>query len=280
MIIDTHVHVYPPEIMENWQNIAEKEEHFRILVTNNVHKWATVENVIEQMDKDGVDQSWIFGFAFDDMGLCRECNDYVMEALGKYPGKLKGLGVINPVARGIEEEVTRCKEAGFIGLGELFPEGQGFDLTDMRQTWKIAGLADELGLYLLFHAAEPVGHEYGGKGNVGPKEAAAFSCNHPEVKVVYAHWGGGLWLYELMPEMKRYLENTYYDTAATPWLYTSGMFDAIFSSGIGGKILYGSDFPILTHNRYVKILEQSGLAESQKNMVFSGNALDFLEKGC
>lgn len=280
MIIDTHVHVYPPEIMENWQNIAEKEEHFRILVTNNVHKWATVENVIEQMDKDGVDQSWIFGFAFDDMGLCRECNDYVMEALGKYPGKLKGLGVINPVARGIEEEVTRCREAGFIGLGELFPEGQGFDLTDMRQTWKIAGLADELGLYLLFHAAEPVGHEYGGKGNVGPKEAAAFSCNHPEVKVVYAHWGGGLWLYELMPEMKQYLENTYYDTAATPWLYTSGMFDAIFSSGIGGKILYGSDFPILTRNRYVKILEQSGLAESQKDMVFSGNALDFLEKRC
>jgi len=280
MIIDTHVHVYPPDVIENWQKIAEKEEHFRILVTNNVHKWGTAEDVIKQMETDHIDQSWIFGFAFDDMGLCRECNDYVMEALKRYPGKLKGLGTVNPVAHGLEEEVTRCKEAGFIGLGEFFPEGQGFDMTDARQTWKIAGLADELDLYLLFHSAEPVGHQYGGKGNVGPKEAAAFSCNHPEVKVVYAHWGGGLWLYELMPEMKRYLQNTYYDTAATPWLYTSGMFDAVFSSGIGSKILYGSDFPILTRNRYVKILERSGLTELQKEMIFSGNALDFLEKGC
>jgi predicted TIM-barrel fold metal-dependent hydrolase len=280
MIIDCHVHVYPPEVIKNWEKISEKEDHFRTLVTNNVHKWGTVEDVIDQMEKDNIDQSWIFGFAFDDIGLCRECNDYVMEAVSRYPDRLKGMGVVNPVARGMEEEAARCSEAGLIGLGEMFPQGQGFDLTDRRQTWRIAGLADELGLFLMFHSAEPVGHEYGGKGNVGPKEAAAFSCNHPEVRVIYAHWGGGLWLYELMPEMKLYLQNTYYDTAATPWLYTPHMFDALFAAGVGEKILYGSDFPILTRNRYVKILEQSGINPEQKEMVFGKNAIKFLEKRC
>ncbi len=280
MVIDCHVHVYPPEIIQNWEKIAEREDHFRTLVTNNVHKWATAEDVIEQMEKDNIDQSWIFGFAFDDIGLCRECNNYVMESVKKHPHKLKGMGVVNPIARGVEDEVGRCAEAGFIGIGELFPQGQGFNLTDMRQTWKIAGLVDELEMFLMFHAAEPVGHEYGGKGNVGPKEAATFSTNHPEVKVIFAHWGGGLWLYELMPEMKMYLQNTYYDTAATPWLYTSGMFDSMFSAGIGKKILYGSDFPILTCKRYVKILEQSGLTGLQKEMVLGKNAIKFLQKRC
>ena len=52
---------------------------------------------------------------------------------------------------------------------------------------------------------------------MGPKEAAAFCLNHPEVKVIFAHFGGGLWIYEMMPEMKLALKNAYYDTAAAPF---------------------------------------------------------------
>lgn len=272
MIIDTHVHVYPPRIRDNWQEIAENEEHFGTLASGKVHKWATYEEVIEQMDQDGIDQSWIFGFAFNDMDLCRECNDYVIEAVNAYPDRLKGLSVVHPFGPGVDEEVQRCREAGLVGIGELFPDGQCFDLSDLRQTWRIAGLAYDLDMFLLLHMAEPVGHEYAGKGHSGPREGASFCMNHPEVKVVFAHWGGGLWQYELMPEMKLYLRNAWYDTAASPWLYDPRIFNAASAAGVGDKVIYGSDFPILSWSRYNAMLQNSSLSKDEKNQLLSLNA--------
>jgi len=280
MIIDTHVHVYPPEIIRDWEKIAEKESYFGLLASSKVHKWATIEDLIEQMDKDGIHRSWVFGFAFEDMGLCRICNDYVIEGITKYPDRLQGLAVVHPFGLGVTKEVERCKGSGMIGVGELFPLGQNFNVDDLRQTWRIAGLVDEMEMFLLLHSAEPVGHEYPGKGATGPKEAAGFCMNHPEVKVVFAHWGGGLWLYELMPEMRMYLRNAWYDTAATPWLYSQEVFHAARSAGVMDKILYGSDFPILSWKRYDTILQQTGLDALDTEKILAGNALKLLDSRC
>ena len=280
MIIDTHVHVYPQEIIRDWEKIAEKEPYFGLLARSKVHKWATIEDVVTRMEEDKIDQSWIFGFAFEDMGLCRACNDYVIEGIKKYPHILQGLSAVHPFGQGVVKEVERCKDAGMIGVGELFPLGQNFHVDDMRQTWRIAGLVDELDMFLLLHSAEPVGHEYPGKGTTGPGEAASFCMNHPEVRVVFAHWGGGLWLYELMPEMKRYLQNAWYDTAATPWLYTHEIFDSARSAGVMDKILYGSDFPILSWKRYDTILQQTNLDVTDMEKLLSKNALNLLQPRC
>ena len=80
MITDTHVHVFPPEVIRDWEKIARKETHFASLVRGKAHRWATVEDVIDSMRVTGIDESWIFGFAFEDQGLCRLCNDYVIDA--------------------------------------------------------------------------------------------------------------------------------------------------------------------------------------------------------
>lgn len=276
MIIDCHVHVYPPEVIRDSGKIAETEEHFALLISGRVHKWASAEDVIARMDEDGVDESWIFGFAFRDPGLCALCNDYVIEAVKKYPGRLRGLAVVPPLARGSDKEILRCRESGLAGIGEIFPQGQNFDLTDIRQTWRLAGTAHELGMFLLFHSAEPVGHDYPGKGNVGPREAAEFCIHHPEAKVIFAHFGGGLWLYELMPEMKLYLKNARYDSAAWPWLYDPAVLSSMAAAGIDDKILYGSDFPILSLKRYKDRLEASGVPLETAQKFLYRNALSFL----
>ena len=275
-LIDCHVHVYPPEVIREAAAIGEKEPYFALLSGGKVHKWATTEDVISAMDRDGVDVSWIFGFAFKDPGLCALCNDYVIEAIRRHPERLKGLAVVNPLAPGMEKEVFRCKENGLSGVGELFPGGQGFDISDEAQTRKLVGAASEAGMFLLFHTAEPVGHDYPGKGSTGPAEAAEFCANHPEQRVVFAHFGGGLWMYELMPEMKKVLSNAYYDTAAWPWLYEPALIRAISSSGVIDKILYGSDFPILSYGRYERILSASSLSDEERDKILSNNAKRFV----
>ncbi len=258
VIIDTHVHVYPPEIERHWEKIAEREPYFASLVQSRAHRWGTLENLLKAMEEDQVDQSWICGFGFTDMGLCREVNDYVLEAAEQNPEKILPLAVVPPLHPDVEREVSRCAEKGAIGVGEIFPGGQRWDIDDMRQTWRLAGLCHEASLALLIHTAEPLGHDYPGKGSTGPREAAAFCTHHPEVSVIFAHWGGGLWMYETMPEIRRYLRNAWYDVAASPFLYEKEIFRILSGSPhVMSRTLYGSDYPLLRFPRYRSLLEEA-----------------------
>ena len=276
MTVDTHVHIYPPELVRDQELVSRTEPHFDLLTHNAVHKWGTTEDLIAAMDRTGVEQSWVFGFAFREPGLCRLCNDYVIGAVRRWPDRLKGFAVVNPARRGFAAEMERCRAAGLTGVGELFPQGQRFALDDARITWRLAAACDDLNMPLCVHTAEPVGHDYAGKGDVGPKEAAAFCVHHPQTTVIFAHFGGGLWLYETMPEMKLYLCNAWYDTAAWPYLYDASVMAASKAAGALLKMLYGTDWPILDRARYEKRLAGCGLDEAEHAALTGGNAMRLL----
>ena len=275
-VTDTHVHVYPDEVIANADEIAKHEPYFKQLIESRVHRWATVKDVIRAMDEDGISESWICGFGFNDMNLCRLCNDYVLESVQAYPDRLRPLAVVSPLDPAAEGELVRCAELGAIGVGEIFPDGQQWDISDFRQTWKIGAICHELKLFLLVHTAEPVGHDYPGKGKVGPKEIIEFCTHHPELKSIFAHWGGGVWLYEHMPEIKRILKNARYDTAASPFLYDSAIYKTAFTAGVAEKLLYGSDFPLLRIKRYQT---ETLLSENKDflNKLFHLNAKELLD---
>jgi predicted TIM-barrel fold metal-dependent hydrolase len=80
-----------------------------------------------------------------------------------------------------------------------------------------------------------------------------------------------------MPEVKLALSNAYYDTAATPFLYGAKVFDAAAGAGVLDKILYGSDYPILSTERYIRLLEGSSLTEKNKEAVLKRNAERLLQ---
>ena len=69
MTVDTHVHIYPPELVRDQELISRTEPHFDLLTHNTVHKWGTAEDLIAVMDRTGVEQSWVFGFAFRDPSI-------------------------------------------------------------------------------------------------------------------------------------------------------------------------------------------------------------------
>ena len=102
--------------------------------------------------------------------------------------------------------------------------------------------------------------------------------NHPEARVVFAHLGGGLWLYERMPEMKLHLSNAMYDLAALPWLYDAQILKVIEAAGVAGKFLMGTDYPLLDSSRYEKALAASGVAEETRQRIVRANALGLLGK--
>jgi predicted TIM-barrel fold metal-dependent hydrolase len=280
MIIDFHVHVTPPDIIADWEKYAEKEPYFSMISQSKVNKFATAENVIAILEKDSFDKAVIFGFAFNDLGLCRYVNDYTAEKVKQFPEKLIGFAVVpsggeqhgNETAK----EIERCYNNGLKGIGELFPAGQGIDLVNEKETAALTDACKELGLPLLLHTNETVGHDYPGKTDIPMQHLEKFILNNPELKIILAHWGGGILFYETMKEIKKSFSNVWYDTAITPYLYDERIYRAAKALGLCEKILFGSDFPILPPSRYLKGLETSGLGEEDKNLILGGNAQKLL----
>ena len=278
MIIDTHVHVYPPEVIRDWERIASRENYFASLAGGRAHKWGTADCVLEAMDADNVDESWITTFGFKDLGLCRACNDYAVEAARSSGGRLKAMAVVPPTARGALSEIERCASLGAIGIGEIFPDGQDFDIGDPDVTWRFAGACHEAGMFVMLHTAAPVGRDYPGRGTAGPGEAYAFARNHPELRIVMAHWGGGLFLYESMREARVALKNVRYDTAASPFLYGGEIFGLCSLPWLRGKIMYGSDFPILRYSRFNQQINEAITEREAKDFLLYQTARSFLEE--
>jgi predicted TIM-barrel fold metal-dependent hydrolase len=258
--------------VSGWEAIARRESYFAELVAGRVHRWAGTEDVSLAMELDGISESWIFGFGFKDMGLCRLCNDYALESASNSGGRLVPLAIVPPDSPRAESEIIRCAERGAIGVGEIFPDGQGFDLCDTGATRRFAGICMECGLFVLVHIAEPVGPDYPGKGRTGPAEAYRFAADNPELRIVLAHWGGGLFFYENLKGGRRTLRNVWYDVAASPFVYGPEIFSSCESSAAADKVIYGSDFPILRYPRYEKMFSQAGMSPEYKNAITCANA--------
>jgi predicted TIM-barrel fold metal-dependent hydrolase len=131
-------------------------------------------------------------------------------------------------------------------------------------------------LILLTHASEPVGHNYAGKGEVTPGMLYPFITHFPDLTVVCAHWGGGLPFYALMPEVKRTLKNVYFDTAASPFLYSPEIYREVSRLVGADKILFGSDYPLMPAGRLLKEIQALEMSEEAKNLILYGNACRLL----
>jgi predicted TIM-barrel fold metal-dependent hydrolase len=271
------VQVTPPEIIANPKKYTKKERYFSMLSKNPYNKYVSAEDVVSELETNGFDKAVIFGFAFSDSGLCRFVNDYVIEKVNKYPQKLIGFMSVSPRDKGLEKEIDRCFKAGLCGIGEIFPDGQGVNIEKEKETHALTEACKELDIPVMLHVNEPVGHYYIGKNNIPLQKVERFIENSRGCKVILAHWGGGIFLYEAMPKLREKFRNVYYDTAATPFLYDSLVYNAAKALGLCEKILFGSDFPLLPPSRYLPALEQSGLSAEEIQLILGGNAKKILK---
>ena len=277
MIIDFHTHIYPPWLRTRREEYLERDASFGELFASPDARMATAERLVRRMDEDGVDVSVVMGIGWTDIELARAANDYLIEAVAKYPDRLVGLAGVNPAWRDkAVEEARRCAEAGLRGIGELHPDTQGYDLGDLDTMAPLMEIVREHGLIVTTHSSEPVGHGYPGKGKTRPEVLWRFIQNFPDVPIVCAHWGGGLPFYGLMPEVKEGLDRAYFDTAATSLLYDAQVFETAASVIGPERILMGSDYPLVRARTVIGQVESSGLSRSAKDMVLGGNAARLL----
>jgi predicted TIM-barrel fold metal-dependent hydrolase len=131
-------------------------------------------------------------------------------------------------------------------------------------------------LPVCLHVNEPVGHEYPGKCEMEMMMLYELLRAYPSVPVVLAHWGGGLLFYELMPEVREALRHVYYDMAASPFLYDESIYGIAVSIVGSRKVLFGTDYPLIGHSRYLDPLRKYISSEEDRQNILSLNARGIL----
>ena len=110
--------------------------------------------------------------------------------------------------------------------------------------------ASALGIPPNLHTNEEVGHFYPGKAVTPLRDYYRLASRYPELKLILAHWGGGIFFYEMMPEVRRVLRNVWYDTAASALQYpTQDIFGVALRCVDHRKLLYASDYPLRLYPR-------------------------------
>ena len=165
MIIDFHTHVVSPKIREKRTEYVKSDACFSILYSQPKAKLVTSEAMISNMDECGIDKSVVLNLGWQKHEMCVETNDYILESLAKYPERLIGFCMVQPLAgdKAIKE-IERCARNGVKGIGEMRPDVQCFDLQDNNAMKPLVETIVKNNLILLIHASEPVGHQYSGKG--------------------------------------------------------------------------------------------------------------------
>ena len=277
MIVDFHTHIFPGFFRKERDRFFLEEPAFESLYRSPKSTLVGCEELLRTMDEEGVDRSVIFGFPWENEAYFRRHNDYIIESIQRYPGRLIGFCCFSIHALHGAEEAARCLAAGLSGVGELAVYESG--LSEKA----VSGLADVMDVCLqrdvpvMLHTNEPVGHQYAGKTEMTLRQLYQLIKAYPSNRIVLAHWGGGLFFYALMKkEVGDLLTHVWFDTAASPYLYKPDIY-RVAGDIIGEqKILFGSDYPLLKPGRYFGEMASVKLSTSAVKRICGENAARLL----
>lgn len=275
MRVDALTHILPRYFADHRDDVVRADATFAELFGSNPSaRIGSAEELIASMDAAEIDVSVVAGFGWTDLEVARRSNDYLLESVAAYPGRLVTCCSANPLwGEAAVREIERCFGAGARGVGELHADTQGWqdkigtDLDDFMEVTASRG-----GITIV-HGSEPFGHRYSGKGSMTPDRLHSLARRYPRNRFVFAHFGGGLPWYAMMPEVGSDLSNVWYDTSAALYLYQSKIYSATVSAVGADRLLFASDWPLIGQARALRHIDSDdGLGASDMDKIKGGNA--------
>jgi predicted TIM-barrel fold metal-dependent hydrolase len=277
MIIDFHTHIFPSFFKNQRDLFFQKEPSFEAIYRSPESRLVGMEDLLQNMDEEGVHRSVIFGFPWEKEEYFRRHNDYIIESVERHPDRFIGFCCFSPLSSNGPEEAERCLEAGLSGVGELAIYQADISSEEIGSFKDIMQICARYEVPLLLHTNEPVGHQYPGKMPINLNQLYNFLKAYPSNRIVLAHWGGGLFFYALMKkEVREVLKGVWFDTAASPYLYSPDIYRVAGEIVGHEKILFGSDYPLLKPGRYFEEMGTSDLSAESFKKVVGENAAQLL----
>ncbi len=277
MIVDFHIHLFPKKVRNNREEFCTRDRGFASIYSSSKARMASEVDIINYLDDSSIDKGVVFGFPWRDPDLIKRNNDEIWEFSQRYPDRIIPFAVLSCAdTAAASEEASRTLGQGFAGLGELAFYDLGWNASLAENLQPVLDVAAALGKPLLLHVNEPVGHQYPGKIRVDFTALLNMIESNPSITFILAHFGGGVFVYGLMPEIMKALAKTYVDTAASPYLYNPKIFKVACDVMGEEKILFGSDYPLLSLSRYLRDLEKADISSAVRGAILGGNAQKLL----
>ena len=198
-------------------------------------------------------------------------NDEVAHVVKRFPDRFRGIASVD-LHRPMEavRELRRCvRELGFVGV-RIVPWLWGLPPDD-RRYYPVYAECVELGVPFCLQV-----------GHTGPLMASEpgrpipylehVALEFPELKIVAGHIGHP-WTQEMISLLTK-CENVFVDTSA----YVAGRFPPDFVEYLTtrgtGRVMFGSNYPMLTHGRCMEGLEALGLDAAGRAAFLYGTARD------
>lgn len=288
-IVDAHVHLYPGEASADPAAWARHrgEPLWGALVTPQPGRrvqqgWADVDRLLRDMDAAGVERAVLLGWYWQRHDTCVWHNRYYASCVRAHPDRITAFATVqaDAGADAAIAEMNRARDDGLRGLGELCPwSGGGSPLDDAWQA--VLAHAVTLGWPVNLHVTDPASRLFPGRVVTPLEDVVAVARQQPGLRLILAHWGGGLVFHELNAHARQALQNCLYDTAATPLLYDPAIYRAAVQAVGAERVLLGSDYPLLVFpkdqrepdlTRMVAQVRGAGLDDAALAAVLGGNA--------
>jgi uncharacterized protein len=271
------VHIHPPG--PGGESLTSSEE------TQRYFKAAPPPASVEEMAEHyrALD---IFGvvFAIDSetaTGRLPISNDYIADIARSYPDQFTAFGSVDPwKGKAAMNEMVRCsQDLGMKGM-KFMPNMQQFFPNDER-FYPLWELAQNLGLVVLIHSGTTgVGAGHPGGGGVKLKYSRPIpyiddvAADFPELKIIMAHpsWP---WQEEQLA-MLVHKPNVYMDLSGWSPKYFQPSLVQYANNLIQGKVLFGSDYPVIMPERWLKDFEEAGFKDEVREKILLTNAATLL----
>jgi predicted TIM-barrel fold metal-dependent hydrolase len=269
--IDAWASCITPEAARNWPD-SFRHVFDRYRAPAKMTAGFDIESMLVEMEQAGVEMAVLSAFVYQDV---RVTNEKVAEWVREYPDKFVGCGTVDPRGKPMRvlDEIKRMvEELGLIAL-RMEPYAYGDGITGLPPTdrayWPVYAKCCEYDI--------PVALQVGHTGPLLPSEAGRpiyldeVALAFPELRIIGAHLGQP-WHEEMMILAWKH-PNVFIDTSARPAKRWPESF-VEFASGWGqDKVLWATDYPLLSFQRCLDDVEALGLPLEVKGKILRENTM-------
>jgi predicted TIM-barrel fold metal-dependent hydrolase len=210
----------------------------------------------------------------------RMSNDEIVELVGRSDGRFIGFASVDPFKRQAAiRELERVSQLGMKGV-KLQPITQAFMMND-REFYPIWDACQSLGLPLLIHtgstaigAGAPGGRGLRLKYGMPVPYIDDVAADFPNLTIIAAHFAWP-WHLDLLA-VARHKGNVYVDLSGWAPKYIPPEVIRDLNSVIPNKFVFGSDFPLLTPDRWLEEWAGLEIKDKIRPMVMYENACRIL----
>jgi uncharacterized protein len=210
----------------------------------------------------------------------RMSNDEVIELVGRSNGGLIGFASVDPFKRQAAiRELERVAKLGMKGV-KLQPITQAFEMND-REFYPLWDACQSLGLPLLVHtgttaigAGAPGGRGLRLKYGMPVPYIDDVAADFPNLTIIAAHFSWP-WHLDLLA-VARHKGNVYVDLSGWAPKYIPAEVLRDCNSVIPNKFLFGTDFPLLDPDRWLREWAELEIKDKVRPMVMYENACRIL----